>query len=50
VPNDAEYLADAKRREWQVECISGRELEAIATKSVNQPQAVVDRLRKNLRD
>jgi len=48
--NDAEFLAEAKKREWEVEYISGQELEAIAKKSVNQPQDVVDRLRKTLRD
>ena len=48
--NDAEFLAEAKKREWEVEYISGQELEAVAKKSVNQPQDVVDRLRKTLRD
>ena len=48
--NDGEFLAEAKRREWEVEYISGQELEAIAKKSVNQPKDVVDRLRKTLRD
>ena len=48
--NDGEFLAEAKKREWEVEYISGQELEAVAKKSVNQPQDVVDRLRKTLRD
>ena len=47
---DPEFLAEAKKREWDVEYVSGPELEAIAKKAVNQPQDVVDRLRKTLRD
>lgn len=48
--HDPEFLAEAKKREWEVEYIGGPELEAIAKKSVNQPKEVVDRLRKILRD
>jgi len=47
---DPEFLAEAKKREWEVEYISGPELEAIAKKSINQPKDVVDRLRKTLKD
>lgn len=48
--SDPEFLSEAKRREWEVEYISGPDLEAIAKKSVNQPKDVVDRLRTTLRD
>ena len=48
--NDGEFLAEARKREWEVEYTSGQELEAIAKQSVNQPKDVVDRLRKTLRD
>ena len=48
--NDGEFLGEARKREWEVEYISGQELEAIAKQSVNQPNDVVDRLRKTLRD
>jgi tripartite-type tricarboxylate transporter receptor subunit TctC len=48
--NDPEFLSEAKKRDWEVEYISGPELEAIAKKSVNQPKDVIDRLRKTLRD
>ena len=47
--NHAKFLAEARRREWEVEYISGQGLEAIATKSGNQPQDVVDRPRKTAR-
>lgn len=47
---DGEFLAEAKKREWEVEYIAGPELEAIAKKSVSQLPEVVERLRKILRD
>lgn len=47
---DPEFLADAKRRDWEVEFTSGAELEAIARRAVAQSPDTVDKLRKILRD
>jgi tripartite-type tricarboxylate transporter receptor subunit TctC len=47
---DPDFLAEAKRREWEVEYTSGAELEAIAKKSVSQPPDIIEKLRKTLRD
>jgi tripartite-type tricarboxylate transporter receptor subunit TctC len=45
---DPDFLGEAKQREWDVEYISGDELEAIAKKAVVQPPEVVERLKKLL--
>jgi tripartite-type tricarboxylate transporter receptor subunit TctC len=47
---DGEFLADAKRRDWEVEYTTGAELEAIAKRAVNQTPDTVEKLRKILRD
>ena len=47
---DPEFLADAKKRDWDVEFNSGPDLEAMAKKSVTQPPDTIERLRKILRD
>lgn len=44
--SDPDFLADAKKREWDVERISGEELEAMAKKAVSQPADTVERLKK----
>jgi tripartite-type tricarboxylate transporter receptor subunit TctC len=46
--SDPDFLADAKKRDWDVERISGEELEAMAKKAVTQPADTVDRLKKIL--
>jgi tripartite-type tricarboxylate transporter receptor subunit TctC len=43
---DPDFLDAAKKREWEVERISGEELEAIARKAVSQPPETVERLKK----
>jgi tripartite-type tricarboxylate transporter receptor subunit TctC len=48
--NDPEFLADAKKRDWDVEHISGQELEASAKKVVAQPPDTVENLKKILAD
>jgi tripartite-type tricarboxylate transporter receptor subunit TctC len=48
--NDPEFLADAKKRDWDVEHISGQELEATARKAVAQPPDTVENLKKILAD
>jgi tripartite-type tricarboxylate transporter receptor subunit TctC len=45
---DPEFLADAKKREWDVEYISGEDLEAMAKKAVNQSPDTIARLKKIL--
>ena len=45
---DPEILADAKKREWDVEYISGEDLEAMAKKAVNQTPDTIARLKKIL--
>lgn len=42
---DPQFLADAKKREWEVEYIRGEDLEAMAKKSVVQPPDTVERLK-----
>jgi tripartite-type tricarboxylate transporter receptor subunit TctC len=48
--NDPEFLAEAKKRSWEVEYISGQDLEATARKSVVQSPETIARLRKILSD
>jgi hypothetical protein len=43
-------LAEAKKRSWEVEYISGQDLEATAKKSVVQTPETIARLRKILSD
>ncbi|HWO43645.1 MAG TPA: hypothetical protein VNO43_17790, partial [Candidatus Eisenbacteria bacterium] len=45
---DPEFLADAKKRDWEVEYISGEELEAMAKKAVNQLPETIARLKSIL--
>jgi tripartite-type tricarboxylate transporter receptor subunit TctC len=46
--NDPDFLADAKKRDWDVEYISGQELETMAKKAVVQPPETVQMLKKIL--
>jgi len=43
---DPDFLDAAKKRGWEVERITGEELEAIARKAVSQPPDTVERLKK----
>ena len=45
---DREFLADAKKREWDVEYLNGEDLEAMAKKAVNQAPETIARLNKIL--
>ncbi len=45
---DPEFLAEAKKREWDVEYVRGPELEAIAKKAVNQTPETITRLKQIL--
>jgi len=45
---DPEFKAEAQKRNWEVEPVTGQELEAIAKKVVIQPPDVVERMKKVL--
>lgn len=45
---DEAFLAEAKKKDWEVEPISGEELEATAKKALFQPPETIDRLKKLL--
>jgi tripartite-type tricarboxylate transporter receptor subunit TctC len=45
---DPQFLAEAKKREWEVEYVSGQELEAIAKKAVMQAPETIARLKQIL--
>lgn len=45
---DPEFVAEAKNRGWELEPVSGEELEAIGKKVVVQPPDVVERMKKLL--
>jgi hypothetical protein len=42
--NDPEFIAEAQKRGWEVEPVSGQELESIAKKVVVQPPDVIERM------
>jgi tripartite-type tricarboxylate transporter receptor subunit TctC len=46
--NDAEFKAEGQRRGWDIEPVSGPELETIAKKVIVQPADVVERMKKIL--
>jgi len=46
--NDPALLADAKKREWDVDPLGGEELEAIAKDIMVQPPEVIERMKKLL--
>jgi hypothetical protein len=46
--NDPDFLAEAKKRDWDVEYISGQELEAMAKKAVVQSPETVEMLKRIL--
>jgi tripartite-type tricarboxylate transporter receptor subunit TctC len=45
---DPEFIAEAQKRGWEVEPVSGQELESIAKKVVVQPPDVIERMKKIL--
>jgi tripartite-type tricarboxylate transporter receptor subunit TctC len=45
---EPEFVAEAKTRGWEIEPVSGEELEAIAKKVVVQPPEVIERMKKIL--
>jgi tripartite-type tricarboxylate transporter receptor subunit TctC len=45
---DPELLAEARKRNWELEPVSGQELEAIAKRVVVQPPVVIERMKRVL--
>jgi tripartite-type tricarboxylate transporter receptor subunit TctC len=45
---DPELTAEAKKRAWEIEPVSGEELEAIGKKVMAQPAEVIERMKKVL--
>jgi tripartite-type tricarboxylate transporter receptor subunit TctC len=45
---DPEFKAEAQKRNWEIEPVTGQELEAIAKKVIVQPLDVVERMKKVL--
>jgi tripartite-type tricarboxylate transporter receptor subunit TctC len=45
---DPKFKDEAQKRNWEVEPVTGQELEAIAKKVVVQPPDVVERMKKVL--
>jgi tripartite-type tricarboxylate transporter receptor subunit TctC len=45
---NAEFLAEAKKRGWEIEPVSGEELESIGKKVMVQPPDVIERMKKIL--
>lgn len=45
---DPEFLADAKKRQWDINPTSGEKLEQLAKDVINQPPEVVERMKKLL--
>jgi tripartite-type tricarboxylate transporter receptor subunit TctC len=46
--NDSEFRAEAQKRGWDIEPVTGEELEAISKKVVIQPPDVIERMKKIL--
>ncbi len=47
---DPEFLAETKKRAWEVDFVGGPDLESMAQKSVKQPPEIIERLKTILRD
>jgi hypothetical protein len=43
---DGEFIAEAKKRQWEIAPVSGERLEALAKEVINQPADVVERMKK----
>jgi tripartite-type tricarboxylate transporter receptor subunit TctC len=43
---DPEFVAEAKKRQWEITPVSGERLEALAKEVINQPADVVERMKK----
>jgi tripartite-type tricarboxylate transporter receptor subunit TctC len=43
---DPDFLADANKRQWEINPISGEKLEALAKEVINQPPEIIERMKK----
>jgi tripartite-type tricarboxylate transporter receptor subunit TctC len=43
---DAEFVAEAKKRQWEIMPVSGERLEALAKEVIHQPPDIVERMKK----
>ncbi|HKY09962.1 MAG TPA: hypothetical protein VJQ55_17070 [Candidatus Binatia bacterium] len=43
---DPEFVAEAKKRQWEIAPVSGERLEVLAKEVINQPPDVIERLKK----
>ena len=46
VVKDAEFLAEAKKRQWEIAPVSGERLEVLAKEVIQQPADIVERMKK----
>jgi tripartite-type tricarboxylate transporter receptor subunit TctC len=45
---DAEFVAEANKRQWEINPVSGEKLEALAKEVIHQPHDVIERMKKVL--
>ena len=43
---DPEFLAEAKKRQWEIAPVSGERLEVLAKEVINQPPDIIERMKK----
>ena len=43
---DPEFVADANKRQWEINPVNGERLEALAKEVINQPPEIVERMKK----
>jgi tripartite-type tricarboxylate transporter receptor subunit TctC len=43
---DPEFIAEAKKRQWELAPVSGERLEALAKEVIHQPPDIVERMKK----
>ena len=43
---DSEFVAEAKKRQWEIAPVSGERLEALAKEVINQPPDILERMKK----
>jgi hypothetical protein len=45
---DAEFLAEANKRQWEINPVSGEKLTALARDVIHQPPDIIERMKKVL--
>ena len=43
---DAEFVAEANKRQWEIAPVSGERLEALAKEVIHQPADIIERMKK----